>query len=76
MLSDREAHALLLAVRETHDDEIDCEQFLARVAEYAEARKAGSHLEEALANVEAHERLCDNCREECAALFELLRSAE
>ncbi len=75
-LSDEQVRALLLASRETHADELDCEQFLAFVAEYAEARAEGRALPGALAKVEEHERLCANCREECGALVELIRSHE
>jgi hypothetical protein len=73
-LSDRQVRALLLACRETHTDEIDCEQFLTLSAEYAEARAEGRALPQALAKVEEHERLCANCREECGALIELIRA--
>jgi predicted anti-sigma-YlaC factor YlaD len=73
-LSDDQVRALLLACRETHADEIDCEQFLTFAAEYAEARAEGRVLPRALAKVEEHERLCPNCREECGALAELIRS--
>ena len=72
-LSDQQIRALLLATRETHADEIDCEQFLTFLAEYAEARAEGRTLPQALAKVEEHERLCPNCREECGALIELIR---
>ncbi len=73
-LRDEQIRALLLACRETHEEEIDCEQFLARVAEYAEARAEGRAIAPRLAEVEAHERLCAKCREECGALVELIRS--
>ncbi len=73
-LSDRQVRALLLACHETHDDEIDCEQFLTFLPEYAELRAADRALPLALAKVEEHERLCANCREECGALVELVRA--
>ncbi len=73
-LRDEQIRALLLACRETHEEEIDCEQFLTGVAEYAEARAEGRAIPPALAKVEAHERLCANCRDECGALVALLRS--
>lgn len=73
-LSDRQVRALLLACRETHADEIDCDQFLMLSAEYAEARAEGRALPQALAKVEEHQRLCGNCREECGALIELIRA--
>ncbi len=73
-LKDEQVRALLLACRDTHADEIDCERFLLSLAEYAEARAEGRALPPELAKVEEHERLCANCREECGALVELLRS--
>ncbi len=72
-LTDQQVRALLVASRETHADEIDCEEFLTQMAQYAEARAAGS-VPATLPNVEAHERLCANCAEECAALVEVLRA--
>jgi hypothetical protein len=75
-LNDQQVRALLLACRDTHVDEIDCEQFLLSVAEYAEARAESRAIPEALAKVEAHGQLCANCREECSALVELLRAEQ
>ncbi len=73
-LSDSQVRALLEATRETHANEIDCEEFLTTMAAYAEARAQGRPLPEALAKAEEHERLCGNCREECRALTELIRT--
>jgi len=73
-LSDPQVRALLIVARETHADEIDCEEFLTAMAAYAEARAEGRSLPEALAKAEEHERLCANCREECRALVELIRA--
>lgn len=73
-LSDQQIRALLLACHETHADEIDCEQFLTFLAEYAEVHAEDRVLPPALAKVEEHERLCANCREECGALVELIRA--
>ena len=75
-LSDRQVRALLLACRETHAHEIDCEQFQTFLAEYAEERVEGRPLGERLAKVAEHERLCANCREECGALIELIRAED
>lgn len=73
-LNDQQVRALLLACRETHAEELDCEQFLTFLAEYAEARTEGRALPQSLAKAEEHERLCANCHEECRALIELIRS--
>ena len=72
-LHDQQVRALLVACRETYDDEIDCEEFLTFMAQYLEARASGS-LPATLAKVEAHGRLCANCAEECHALAEFIRS--
>ncbi len=72
-IRDQHVHALLVALGETHADEIDCEEFLAQMAPYAEARAWGHSIPEALAKVVAHERLCANCAEECRALIEMVR---
>jgi hypothetical protein len=73
-LDDQQIRGLLIAIVETHAAEIDCEQFLHFMAEYAEARAEGRPLRSELAMVEAHERLCGSCREECNALVDLLRA--
>ena len=72
-LRDKQVRALLLASRETHADEIDCEQFLALLAQFAEMRAEGREVTGALAKAKEHERLCANCREESAALVEMVR---
>jgi hypothetical protein len=72
-LNDQHVRALLVATGETHEEEIDCEGFLDRVAAYAEARAEGRALPASFAKVEAHERLCANCAEESRALVEMLR---
>jgi hypothetical protein len=72
-LDDKQLRALLLALADTHADEIDCEQCLVFIGEYSELRAGGRPLPEVLASVEAHLRLCLSCREECQALIGLLR---
>lgn len=74
-LKDRQVRALLVACRETHAEEVDCDQFLASMAQYAEAVAGAGPIPAELEQVEAHQRLCANCREECHALIELLRAA-
>ncbi len=44
------------------------------MAELAEARAAGRSSGGVLASAEADERLCANCREECAALVSVLET--
>ena len=72
-LRDEKIHALLEAADATRDAELDCDEFLDRMAAYAELRAAGRDVPDAWRLVEEHERLCANCREECAALVEMLQ---
>jgi hypothetical protein len=72
-LDNEQVRALLLATRETHDSEIDCDELLARLPAYVERRApapSADRLE--FAEVEAHLRLCRNCREEWQALVSAL----
>jgi len=71
-LSKRQLHALTHALDETHDFELTCDEYLDLVAAYAELRARGEPIPASLEQVLAHERLCAACREETAALIELL----
>jgi hypothetical protein len=71
-----EIRALLLASRETHDVEIDCEEFLGLMATYAEARIEGKPIADELERAHDHERLCANCHEELAALLAMLSEGQ
>lgn len=72
-LSKQEIDALLRMVERTQDAEIDCEQCLALVSEFAEQQLAGRAVPEGLAAVEQHLAVCGECREEYAALREALQ---
>ncbi len=74
-LRDEQLRSLLSASRETRDVEIDCDEFLALMAEYAEVRADGRPAPKSLEKACAHERLCANCREELAALVEIVSRA-
>jgi hypothetical protein len=72
-LREEQVRALLRAARETRGVELDCEAYLARMAAYAEARADGRKpLPAGFDEVIEHERLCANCREETAALLQML----
>ncbi len=71
-----EIRALMQVVGATHDIEIDCDAFLAQVALLVETRARGEPVTGALRAVEEHERLCANCREECAALTAIVASGD
>ena len=74
-LRDKQVGFLLSASRETRDIEIDCDEFLSLIAQYAEVRAEGRAVPEGLEKACAHERLCPSCREELAALVEILTGA-
>lgn len=74
-LRDEQVRALLNASRETRDVEIDCDEFLSLMAEYAEVRAEGRAVPQGLEQACAHERLCPTCREELAALVEIVSGA-
>ena len=74
-LRDEQVRALLNASRETREVEIDCDEFLSLMAEYAEVRVEGRAVPEGLEKACAHERLCPSCREQLAALVEIVSGA-
>jgi len=72
-LNDKQLRALLLATHETYDSEIDCDELLARLAAYVERRSPVPSADpREFAEVEAHLRLCQTCREEWLALVAAL----
>ena len=71
-LSIKEVTGLMRLVGLTKDDEIDCEQCLAVVAEFAEQQLAGKSIAAGLQAVEHHLSICDECREEYVALLKTL----
>ncbi len=72
-LRKEQIRGLLEAARETKDVELDCEEYLSRMPAYVEARaQAGRPMPAGFERVIEHERLCANCREETAALLQML----
>lgn len=71
-LSKEEIDGLLRLVGLTEDAEINCEQCLALVAEFAEQQLAGKSVHEGLNSVEQHLEVCSECREEYEALRKTL----
>lgn len=59
---------LLAVVRDTQASEIDCDQCLMQVGEFAEGRLAGKSVADGLKAVEQHLAICPECREEFEAL--------
>lgn len=74
-LRDEQVRSLLNASRETGDVEIDCDEFLSLMARYAEVRAEGRAVPKGLEKASAHERLCASCREELAALVDIVSGA-
>jgi hypothetical protein len=71
-LRDEQVRSLLNVSRQTRDREIDCDEFLSLMAEYAEIRVEGRAVPEGLEGASEHERICASCREELAALVEVV----
>jgi hypothetical protein len=71
-LTNQEIDGLMQLVSLTKDDEIDCEQCLAAVAEFAEQQLAGRSISAGLEAVAHHLSICGECREEYEALLKTL----
>lgn len=75
-LSKPEIQHLMRLIGLTQDDEINCEQCLARVAGFAERQLAGRSVPEGLKAVEHHLAVCAECREEYEALRRALQDLD
>lgn len=75
-LTKRELDELLRQVSITKDAEINCEECLTLVAEFAEQALEGSSVAEGLRAVEHHLDICRECREEYEALQRALRKLD
>jgi uncharacterized protein with PIN domain len=75
-LSKKQIDELMRLVGLTKDDEINCEQCLALVAEFAEQELAGKSIPAGLQTVEQHLSICAECREEYAALKQALEDMD
>lgn len=75
-LSNTELEGLLRLVGLTKDDEMNCEQCLALVAEFAERKLAGKSIPEGLQELDQHLSVCAECREEYQALERALKGMD
>ena len=75
-LSKKEIEGLMRLVGLTKDEEINCEQCLSLVAEFAEQKLAGKSVSEGLQAVEHHLNVCPECREEYEALQQVLKGMD
>ena len=75
-LSRHEIDALMRLVGLTNDTEIDCEECLSVVAEFAEMQLKGKSISAGLRAVEHHLSICAECREEYEILLRTLDNLE
>ena len=75
-LSREEIDDLLRLVSLTEDVEINCEQCLALVAEFADQQLTGKSIHEGLKAVQQHLSVCAECRDEYEALRRTLDSMD
>lgn len=71
-LSKQEFDTLLRLIGRTQETELNCEQCLALVAEFAEQKLSNKSVREGLKAVEQHLSVCDECQEEFVALRKTL----
>lgn len=75
-LTAREIDELLRLIANTTDVEVNCEQCLAIVAEFAERDLSGKSIPDSLQAIEKHLTVCAECREEYEALLRALQNME
>ncbi|MEQ8764379.1 MAG: hypothetical protein RL885_10660 [Planctomycetota bacterium] len=73
MITPQELQRLLELLDVTHTDEIDCTEFLHRVAGYVERLEASGKLPPGYEDVAQHLEVCPECNEELEALYRALR---
>ena len=73
-LSKHEIAQLLKLIGQTEDHELNCEECLALVAEFAESQLPGKSILEGVRAVEQHLAVCGECLEEYEALRQTLDS--
>jgi hypothetical protein len=72
-LSEQELSLLLNALALTREDELNCDECLAMLAQFAEREVSGEADLEILQRVRHHLLICTDCREEHDALLKGLR---
>ena len=71
-----EIQKILEVVRATQAVEIDCDECLNQVGEFAEMHLLGKPVPEGLKAVEQHLSICSECREEFEALCQALKELD
>ncbi len=74
-LSTHELETLLELVEKTRNEEIDCDQFLERVAPFLERRRAAGEVPRGFEAVQQHLGVCPECKEEFEALLQEMGGA-
>ncbi|HSR63882.1 MAG TPA: hypothetical protein VLN56_10810 [Gammaproteobacteria bacterium] len=75
-LTRKEIDGLMRLIGLTKDDEINCDQCLALIAEFAEQELSGKSIPEGLNAVEHHLSLCSECCEEYQVLKQALKEMD
>jgi hypothetical protein len=68
IISKKEINGLMKLIGLTKDDEIDCDQCLEQIAEFAETELSGKTISDGLVAVEHHLSICSECCEEYKVL--------
>lgn len=75
-LSRKEIDALVKAVSLTRSNELDCDQCLNDLAEFAETKLTGKSIRDGLEAVSHHLDVCAECHEEFEAILVALKDRE
>lgn len=75
-LSQKEIEALMRLIDLTRDDEINCDQCLSLVAEFAERKLEGRSVSDSLKAVEHHLSVCSECSDEYEILQKVLKGMD
>lgn len=75
-LTPRQIEGLVSAIGLTRDAEIDCDECLSRIAEFAEHELTGMPTPEVMADLVRHLNLCAECGEEYEELKKAISELE
>jgi len=73
-LDKKQINGLMQLIGLTRDSEINCDQCLDLIAEFAERELAGKSVPEGLEKVEHHLSICSECCEEYRLLIHALKT--
>ena len=75
-VSDQQAEIVKSLLKITREEELNCNELLEVIGEYAEQKLSEQPIDKALEPVEHHLNLCRECEEEYAALCKALQNIE